>query len=453
MATKTIELTVSPSYVKDWGVWEGVRELLQNALDAHDNAHDMSVLRSKTEILISNEGVTLDRSALLLGTTSKGDGSARGKFGEGLKLAFLALCRLGIVVQVKTGNEIWTPFIEASTTFGKDLLKVKISTSQRFRDGIDIRILGVKDEDWAKIEQNLVDIPGLTNTATMDKIPVRGSKILTGDKYKGKVFARGLFVCEMDRNAVFGYDLFNIALDRDRKMADPISMRYGLHDLFLHAFQDGAMSAEQVYQVVSEMNFEAKCLGDYYFSWGSDGLSKAVAKVFQTKHGEDALPISSMAESMEAEHLGLRGVPVMGSLKQMIEAEIGDFKQRKLRQESSPKKIYGWGDLDEEERLKLTWASSIIDSILTGAVLGLPLTGSVMSKVEIVDFHGSPYGTYDPETGTIRIARKVLKDKVELMATLVHEIAHRKGLDGSVSHERQIEKLFAILVCGLRPCP
>ena len=32
----TLELTLNPEYVRDWGVWEALREFLQNALDGDD---------------------------------------------------------------------------------------------------------------------------------------------------------------------------------------------------------------------------------------------------------------------------------------------------------------------------------------------------------------------------------------------------------------------------------
>ena len=43
----------------------------------------------------------------------------------------------------------------------------------------------------------------------------------------------------------------------------------------------------------------------------------------------------------------------------------------------------------------------------------------------------------------------LLRDREELIATLVHETAHRVGADGAVSHERAIEALFAKIVVAL----
>ena len=120
-------------------------------MDEHDNGHPMSITRgggAAQTIYIRNEGTALSRSTLLLGSTSKGDGGSRGKFGEGYKLAFLVLCRLGVQVQVRTGSEIWTPYIEKSDTFGSDLLKVKIRPASKHEEKVEIQVHNIPDETW-----------------------------------------------------------------------------------------------------------------------------------------------------------------------------------------------------------------------------------------------------------------------------------------------------------------
>ena len=92
LKSTTLELTINTGYVSSWDLWSACREILQNALDAHDQGYKMTIMRGKganPTVYIKNEGVSLDRKALLLGTTSKDGGGFRGKFGEGLKLALL----------------------------------------------------------------------------------------------------------------------------------------------------------------------------------------------------------------------------------------------------------------------------------------------------------------------------------------------------------------------------
>lgn len=54
---KQILTNISKSYIPDWGVNEGVREMMQNGLDAHDRGHKMVInyLKKDQKLIISNE--------------------------------------------------------------------------------------------------------------------------------------------------------------------------------------------------------------------------------------------------------------------------------------------------------------------------------------------------------------------------------------------------------------
>ncbi len=108
-------LPISDGYVASWGLWEAVREIWQNAMDAADEdpsclvtlSHEEGVLRIETSI------GSLDPSTLVLGSTSKKDRPGqRGKFGEGYKLALLVLARLGLPTLINTGDEVWSARLE-----------------------------------------------------------------------------------------------------------------------------------------------------------------------------------------------------------------------------------------------------------------------------------------------------------------------------------------------------
>jgi hypothetical protein len=81
------QLTISAGYVEDWGLHEGVREIIQNALDGQQDGCPMTIDHSGDTLTVSNQGARLDRSVWLLGNSSKNADSHRGHFGEGLKLS------------------------------------------------------------------------------------------------------------------------------------------------------------------------------------------------------------------------------------------------------------------------------------------------------------------------------------------------------------------------------
>ena len=74
------ELSINVNYVPNWSITDGIRELLQNAKDAEVEfdakmsvEHVARVRAGKKlgTLIICNEGCTLSKEALLLGTTSK----------------------------------------------------------------------------------------------------------------------------------------------------------------------------------------------------------------------------------------------------------------------------------------------------------------------------------------------------------------------------------------------
>ena len=113
-------LPIKSTYVPDWGVWECLREFVQNAKDEEDDrGSEMKISHSGSALRIFNRGADMDRSALLLGQTSKADRSdLRGQFGEGLNLVILAGVRAGLDIVVYTQTERWTATLEPSDEYG-----------------------------------------------------------------------------------------------------------------------------------------------------------------------------------------------------------------------------------------------------------------------------------------------------------------------------------------------
>ncbi|GAJ08057.1 unnamed protein product, partial [marine sediment metagenome] len=93
---------------QEWGEWEAIRDIVQNALDeaeAYRWGYDDQGL------WISDRGRGVAIADFLLGPPKLKPDYARGKFGEGMKIATLALVRSGYSVRVETvGRELWIIF-------------------------------------------------------------------------------------------------------------------------------------------------------------------------------------------------------------------------------------------------------------------------------------------------------------------------------------------------------
>lgn len=95
---------------QDWGDWEAIRDIVQNCLDETDSYRYGF---DEKGLWISDTGKGVSVADFLLGPPKLKPDWARGKFGEGMKIASLALLREGHSVHVDTvGKEIWVVFTE-----------------------------------------------------------------------------------------------------------------------------------------------------------------------------------------------------------------------------------------------------------------------------------------------------------------------------------------------------
>jgi hypothetical protein len=146
-----LELTIKADYLPEWKIWEGVRELVQNAIDAQTEHGATMTIRHRdgNVLVIENEGVVLPHEALLLGHTTKTDRSdMRGKFGEGLKLGVLALVREGLKIKIRSGDEVWVPSIMRSDKFDAKVLCFQIATGRKAEQRVQVEVHGINAEAW-----------------------------------------------------------------------------------------------------------------------------------------------------------------------------------------------------------------------------------------------------------------------------------------------------------------
>ena len=105
-------LPIGPTatYRKEWDIWEAIRDIVQNALDeseSYTSGYD------EDSFWVEDQGRGIGIQNFLLGPPKLKEEWARGKFGEGMKLAGLALLRLGYAVRVETaGREVFLIFVE-----------------------------------------------------------------------------------------------------------------------------------------------------------------------------------------------------------------------------------------------------------------------------------------------------------------------------------------------------
>ena len=278
MFNKETNTWISSDYCSDWKLHEAIREILQNQMDGmclkskggkkyievetSKNEYEFSFKHSETNekfgeikydkdnkvLTVWNLG-TLETADLLLGGI-KGKSKNEeiiGRFGEGMKLAALAFCRLGKIFIIITGGEEWRFEIKEDKNFTRNGQVQKClfwwkakSKNKDYKDKIVVIIRNIELDEWKNEIDNYLWLTqeniGAITTYANDNKTILG-QILLGEKFRNKIFVKDIFVIntmkkeEKEKNiknnithCVFGFNA-DLNLDRDRNCVPDLNER------------------------------------------------------------------------------------------------------------------------------------------------------------------------------------------------------------------------------------
>jgi hypothetical protein len=435
--TMKLEITIKTSYLPEWGAYEGVRELLQNGQDARTEFGATFEVRYRADtktLVIENEGCTLPHEALLLGHTTKQDRSSLiGKFGEGLKLGVLALIRAGHSVKIRSGSEVWVPSIQRSEKFDADVLCFNIDKGRATKDRVQIEVGGIEPDAWESMKDCFLFLLSPKALAEVEVKTTSGS-LLLGEKYAGRVYVKGIFV-QRDVSLRYSYDFPDAEIDRDRKMLTKWDLNYRCQSIWKEALNKRPDLVEPFTQMLDQQSPDLDGLDDWSAKYLPDAVKAEVVRVFQDRHGADALPVTGLSESREVEHLGRKGVVTPKPLKAVLEAVLGTVEQVKANLRNETTTVYSWGDLSDVEKLNLETGISLIAKVRSGVSL---------DSVDVVDFRDENIlGLY--KDNRVFVAKKELAVRRDALRVLVHEFGHKisRETDGAKGHTDEVEILWA----------
>jgi hypothetical protein len=288
----TYTLSLSPDYVSSWGLWEAVRELLQNAID-------QKRANSKSEIIFSYDTLehTLDIGSTHCKLESKtllmGGGDKRyedkfiGEHGEGYKLAILVLTRLSYDVVVYNDDVIWLSKFTHSKQYDSHVLTVSEHEAGSPEFGVRFHIRDVSQEDFATIVENY--LPGFG-----------GNHILDEQHLRKRIFVGGLFVCRInDLRYGYNFEPGRIKLDRDRRLAPTFEVAYEASKLWAKT-RDRRLLYKNMEEGIRDVEYAA--------GFTSPELSNWITDQYIDQHGE-TLPVSSQQEMERHRGVAIRLVP------------------------------------------------------------------------------------------------------------------------------------------------
>jgi hypothetical protein len=437
------ELTIKTDYLPGWGPFEGIRELLQNGKDAEDEFHAALEVRHRADtntLVIENEGAVLPREALLFGHTTKvGKSDLRGKFGEGLKLGVLALVRAGHEIKIRSGSEVWVPKIERSEKFNADVLVFHIETGRQLKHRVQIEICGITKADWDVMRTCFLF---LDKKSANDEFRVDTSTgaLLLRDSDAGKIFVKGIFV-EKDSKLQFGYDLTqDVQVDRDRKMVARWDMEWRLRSIWNAAIVQRKDLITKYMEALFENTADVAGIDTGNASLIPKEVQEQVAAKFLERHGQDAVPVDTMADSKDVEHLGKHGVLVLNKpLKAVLQTFLGTSEEIKTQLANEIVAYHGWGDLSTDERTNMEAAIALVNVVEKVS----------LDDVDVVSFRSDTVvGMF--KDSRVLLSKAKLADANFTLETMVHEVAHRFGGDGAHHHVASIERIWSGIVSHLR---
>jgi len=336
--SKRYELSVSPDYVPDWGLVEGVRELFQNGLDAEqeiaENFLEWRYTEETQRLLLKSPKSTLARDTLLFGKSTKRDkAEAIGQFGEGYKLAFLALVRAGYPVTLYEcpKNEIWKPNIVYSEKYGCDLLVVDISKGfVGSNEGISIIIDNITLDDVHKLQE--------ANLHMGIRSPVHKGffgEIL--ESSKGKVFVNGLYVGTKE-NFKYGYNIRPefLTIGRDRDLISDFNLAWVTSQMWEDSGLAGLINGmAKESEIVEDIRYVDR------FTSKSSPVTKTMIADFIGNHGKIAFPVSSQSEykMVKKNYKKLKPIIIPEVQYKIIYSSFSSVLQTAERRDPTEKKV------------------------------------------------------------------------------------------------------------------
>jgi hypothetical protein len=251
------------------------------------------------------------------------------------------------------------------------------------------------------------------------------------------LYVKGIYVGEMPDKCKFSYNL-NLELDRDRKVANPWSVRSALATTIQNLWKDGHLSTEDVVSFFKEESGESVALLSY--SYLCPELGKAILE--SMKNGDtDVIHVTSETDAELAKSLGFKPMTVNAPLFKFLDATTKKFVDVLEMRKGLPKRKFTLDEIDADQKSVLIWAIDKIQQV----------DGHIsFATMEIVEFWSdgveSMFIRHSDEEVTIQIGIDVLSHHAQLIASLVREVGRFYGELGTKAHRSACEKIFSEMI-------
>lgn len=436
---KLIVIGPTSTWREEWGYWEAIRDIVQNCLDeseAYTYGYD------DRGLWIADKGKGVAVSDFLLGPPKLKPDWARGKFGEGMKIACLALLRQGHPVLIQTVNREVRVIFTQQQVNGKVKTLAALWKPNGSRAGTRFHIIGYNGPAYA--EKFAVNLPQSLILAEVPspvtKPKQRNNQLIRAEGMAssplggrgGVIYCRDIYL--MDISSPFSYNLWGFELAPDRHAPkqetdmwiDVGRLWAGIKKVpllveFIKMMTDIRLrqrTAESMHASMEFMGTEptsgkkySEIMVDNTHLW-QQAWERAVGKA-------TVIRISDRLDSMVI-HLGYESVSVEWSVRDQFSDVIKTDREliREMTERLSEADVIPDRQLTPRQLAHLELARAIAEDF--GQV------GTVKAAIipPASDMVARTAGFYEFDTANIRIHAEMLELAGETVGVMVHELGH-----------------------------
>jgi len=473
---------MAPSYVRNWTTTEAIRELLQNYLDvrsdqkvsgfieydSHSDKKSFDNEHSELQpVVIRDYGSGLKLKHLALGISEKSD-EAIGRFGKGLKQAFLVLAREDRNLVITTNDFIAIPAIEFSNDYQTETLFLNLYERQGKREinGTKVSFDATSDE-MLKARKYFVEFIK-QDEAKFEQVSQNLSLPA------GRVFINNSYVGNLG-NALFSYHLKHIdsekyqILSSDRDMINAERFRKYLQNQF-------GDNEEFVTQDYAKALIEALANNSgametemYIYALSKTAIRRLTKEIkAHPSFGIATILAGSDKVNVECRYRGKKPVYISygwrGVFRQCGFPDAEDWLKAQMKDEKP--KVISFNDLTLTEQDNLLDVIKAIneeifplvsnDANYRAEAVYLSLENVLVSRNLIDQISDSPIGQIDGmadlKENTIYIDRDVLKRWNRVYEVVLHEYVHlfTKAQDNTEYFTQGWQFISACMLSALR---
>jgi len=433
---RLIVIGPTATWREEWGMWEAIRDIVQNCLDESEG---YSFGYDADGLWIADKGKGVAVADFLLGPPKLKPDWARGKFGEGMKIASLALLRQGYPVYVETvKRELWMVFVEQEVN-GRVKSLAALWKPNGTQAGTRFHILGYNgsayDRNFAVNLPRSLILAEVPSPITRPKqrynqlIRAEGPALAIGGG-GGVIYCRDIYL--QDISSPFSYNLWGFELAPDRHgpvnegdmWIDAGRLWASVTKVPLLAEFLGLVTEPPIMRTAETLHINMRYMGknptkNRFYADIMEDNTRLWQQAWDRVVGKDAVLRQDDRLDSMVTHLGYRAVSVQWGVREALGMVIKTDKELvgEMTARLSGAEVIPDRQLIPQQLANLELARAIAKDFAVGLV-----SAAIIPPAS--DMIGRTAGIYEFGTAIIKIHAEMLHKAGDTVGVMVHELGH-----------------------------